>query len=68
MTSNSNVTKTSTEQKPIAEISKGGQVTIPKQMRGEEDAYTVEKDEDGRFVLTPVKVEQTCKLVAQSDD
>lgn len=68
MTDNTTVTTSSTDEKPIAEISTGGFITIPKRMRGNEDAYTVEKDENGRFILTPVKVQQTCEPVAQSDD
>lgn len=68
MTDNTTVTTSSKEEKPIAEISKGGFVTIPKRLRGNEDAYTIEKDEHGRFVLTPVKIEQTCEPVEQSAD
>jgi bifunctional DNA-binding transcriptional regulator/antitoxin component of YhaV-PrlF toxin-antitoxin module len=54
------------EKKPVAELTTGGQITVPKAIRGDEDAYVIETDEHGRFVLTPVKVGY--EPVAQSDD
>lgn len=68
MTDNTTVTKSSIEEQelPVVEITSGGQITVPKTLRGNEDGYTVEKREDGRYILTPLKIGY--EPVAQSAD
>jgi bifunctional DNA-binding transcriptional regulator/antitoxin component of YhaV-PrlF toxin-antitoxin module len=58
MTDNKTVKKSSIEDEelPVVEITSGGQITVPKALRGNEDGYTIEKRDDGRYILTPLKI------------
>lgn len=51
---------------PVLKIHQSGAISIPKSERGAEDGYVLERDENGRFVLTPIKFSH--EPVEQSND